>query len=50
MRYIYTQLTGIEDECDGYVNYDRSAKWNNNEIAMVKNANQKMIKTMWSGI
>ena len=44
---IYTQLTDIENECDGYVSYDRTAKWDSDQIKMVKNANQKMINEMW---
>merc|ERR1712154_234397 len=45
---IYTQLTDIENECDGFVNYDRTAKWNDTQVQMVREANQKMIKEMWS--
>ena len=44
---IYTQITDVELECDGYLNYDRSAKWNTTQIEMVKQANQYMIQSMW---
>ena len=45
---IYTQITDVEEECDGYLNYDRSAKWNQTQIEIVKQANQYMIDNMWN--
>ena len=43
---IYTQITDVEEECDGYLNYDRTPKWNSTSIQLVYNANQEMINTM----
>jgi len=40
---IYTQITDVERECDGFYNYDRSNKFNTAQMAAVVKANQQMI-------
>lgn len=40
---IYTQITDVENECDGFYNMDRSAKFSGGELAAVKAANQALI-------
>ena len=39
----YTQLTDLEEECDGLLNYDRSAKFSAADMANVVAANKGMI-------
>eukprot|EP01084_Bolivina_argentea_P087573 158166_1 len=45
---IYSQLSDIEEECDGFFNYDRTQKWNTQQTKLVIDANQNMIKNMWN--
>jgi hypothetical protein len=40
---IYTQITDVENECDGFYNMDRSAKFSADQLAAVKAANQALI-------
>jgi hypothetical protein len=40
---IYTQLTDVETECDGWLNYDRTAKFSDAEAAQIKAINAKLI-------
>jgi len=40
---IYTQITDVELECDGFLNYDRSSKFNAAEVQSIFAANQKLI-------
>lgn len=40
---IYTQIADVELECDGFLNYDRSAKFTNAERQAVADANAKLI-------
>jgi hypothetical protein len=39
----YTQITDVESECDGFLNYDRSAKFSDEDMAAVVAANKAMI-------
>jgi hypothetical protein len=41
---IFTQLSDVENECDGFYNMDRSAKFNAAQLAMVKAANLALIE------
>ena len=45
---IYTQITDVEDECDGYLNYDRTDKFDSSQMQAVAAANKKMIASMWA--
>ena len=40
---IYTQITDVELECDGFLNYDRSPKLTEAERQAVADANAKLI-------
>jgi beta-galactosidase/beta-glucuronidase len=40
---IYTQLSDVETECDGWINYDRTAKFSPEQIAAVKAINEALI-------
>ena len=40
---ILTQVTDLESECDGFLNYDRSHKLNAEQLAAVKSANEAII-------
>ena len=40
---ILTQVTDLESECDGFLNYDRSHKLNTEQLAAVKSANEAII-------
>lgn len=42
---IYTQTTDLENECDGMVNMDRTAKFNASQIAEIKAANDLLTST-----
>jgi hypothetical protein len=42
---IYTQITDVELECDGFLNYDRTNKFTTSEIQSVAAANQKLINS-----
>ena len=44
---IYTQITDVENECDGYLSYDRTEKFNAKQKQSVVKANQEMIASMW---
>merc|ERR1712178_9385 len=41
---VYTQTTDVELECDGFLNYDRSNKFNDADTQTIKDANQAIIK------
>lgn len=41
---VFTQTTDVERECDGFLNYDRSDKFNDAEVAAIKKANQIIIQ------
>ena len=40
---IYTQTTDVENECDGFVNMDRTPKFSSAEVAAIKAANVALI-------
>jgi len=40
---IYTQITDVERECDGFLNYDRTNKFSNDETQQIAAANQGLI-------
>jgi len=40
---IYTQITDVERECDGLLNYDRTNKFNQDQTARITAANQALI-------
>ena len=40
---IYTQLTDTENECDGLVNYDRTPKFSDSEVAQIRAINKALI-------
>lgn len=39
---VYTQTTDIEDECDGWLSYDRLAKFDANQTAYIRAAQQRI--------
>jgi hypothetical protein len=39
---VYTQTTDLENECDGFLNYDRTSKFTDEETANIKAANLKL--------
>ena len=39
---VYTQITDVELECDGFLNYDRTNKFTNEDIVKVRNANEAL--------
>lgn len=41
---VYTQTTDLELECDGFLNYDRSNKFNDEQTKAISDANQAIIK------
>merc|ERR1712178_618673 len=41
---VYTQTTDLELECDGFLNYDRSNKFSDDETKAIFDANQAIIK------
>lgn len=41
---VYTQTTDLELECDGFLNYDRSSKFSDEETAAIKKANEAIIQ------
>jgi hypothetical protein len=48
---ILTQITDVETECDGMLNYDRTPKFNGTQMGAIYAANQQLIQTasaMWS--
>eukprot|EP00730_Choanoeca_flexa_P016731 TRINITY_DN7969_c0_g2_i1.p1 TRINITY_DN7969_c0_g2~~TRINITY_DN7969_c0_g2_i1.p1 ORF type:complete len:101 (+),score=31.92 TRINITY_DN7969_c0_g2_i1:88-390(+) len=40
---VYTQITDVELECDGFLNYDRSDKFDPATVASIAAANQALI-------
>ena len=40
---IYTQITDVENECDGFLNMDRTNKFNADQMAQIFAANQALI-------
>lgn len=40
---IFTQLSDVENECDGFYNMDRTSKFNAPQLALVYAANQALI-------
>ena len=40
---VYTQITDVELECDGFLNYDRSDKFTADEVESVRAANAALI-------
>jgi len=42
---VYTQITDVELECDGYLNFDRTSKFDGADSTRLFAANQKMIQT-----
>ena len=40
---VMTQLTDIELECDGFLNYDRTAKFTPAELKQVHDAHRKIV-------
>ena len=40
---VYTQTTDVELECDGFLNYDRTNKFDDNATAAIRAANQALI-------
>jgi len=42
---VYTQLSDVELECDGYHNFDRTSKFNEADTLRLVAANQKLINT-----
>ena len=42
---IYTQITDVELECDGFLNYDRTNKFSDEDVKAIAAANQQLI---WS--
>jgi hypothetical protein len=41
---VYTQITDVELECDGFLNYDRSSKFTAEQTADIKAANEALIQ------
>jgi hypothetical protein len=41
---IYTQISDVERECDGFLNYDRTNKFNDAQTKSIYDANQALIK------
>jgi hypothetical protein len=39
---VYTQITDVENECDGFLNMDRSNKFNAAQMAAIVAANQQL--------
>jgi len=42
---VYTQITDVEEECDGFLNYDRSNKFDTADTRALFNVNQQLINT-----
>eukprot|EP01121_Diplochlamys_sp_Union-15-3_P017716 TRINITY_DN6295_c0_g1_i1.p1 TRINITY_DN6295_c0_g1~~TRINITY_DN6295_c0_g1_i1.p1 ORF type:complete len:699 (-),score=142.08 TRINITY_DN6295_c0_g1_i1:105-1982(-) len=40
---IYTQITDVERECDGFLNYDRTNKFTDEQTKQIANANYELI-------
>jgi len=41
---VYTQTTDVELECDGFLNYDRTSKFSDDDTASIKKANLEIRK------
>jgi len=41
---IYTQISDVERECDGFLNYDRTNKFTAAQTESIRNANQALIR------
>jgi hypothetical protein len=41
---VYTQTTDVELECDGFLNYDRTSKFNAEDTAKIKAANEALVE------
>ena len=41
---VYTQITDVELECDGFLNYDRSTKFTPAQTAAIRDANLKLVE------
>merc|ERR1712217_784536 len=41
---VYTQTTDVELECDGFLNYDRSNKFNSEQTKAIADSNQAIIQ------
>jgi hypothetical protein len=42
---IYTQITDVERECDGFLNYDRTYKFNVDDMKKVVDINTKLTQS-----
>jgi hypothetical protein len=40
---VYTQITDVEEECDGFFNYDRTNKFSSSDTSRIATANQNLI-------
>ena len=40
---VYTQITDVELECDGFLNFDRTNKFSDADTAAIRSANQSLI-------
>lgn len=40
---IYTQITDVELECDGFLNYDRTNKFTDDQMAEIVASNKALI-------
>lgn len=40
---VYTQITDVENECDGFLNYDRTNKFDSADTARIKAANEALV-------
>merc|ERR1712228_591098 len=47
---VYTQTTDVELECDGFLNYDRSNKFNEEQTKAIHDANQAIIKAGYQAV
>jgi beta-galactosidase/beta-glucuronidase len=47
---VYTQTTDVELECDGFLNYDRSHKFTEEQRKSIRNANIAMIEASKPGV
>merc|ERR1711916_258078 len=43
---VYTQIVDVELECDGFLNYDRSSKFSDEDVQAVAKANAALIKKL----
>lgn len=41
---MYTQITDVELECDGFLNYDRTNKFNDADTSNIAASNEALIK------